>query len=430
MPLPSPEDLRGAVARRADGATGLLADLVRVPSLPGAEAPALDLVAAAYADLGAEVRRLPVEVADLLGHPAFVDHGHVPDGTEVVLATFPGAGGGTGGRSLLLNAHVDVVPTGPLSRWRSDPFSGDVHDGRLHGRGSCDTKAGLVAAVLALRALADLGVAPVGDVLLQAVTGEETGGAGTLTAVLDGHLADAAVVLEPTSLRACPVQSGSLSAHLVVHGRGSHGSTAHAGVSALDVFDDVRARLRVWQEARTRVVPDDVAALYAGADDDGRHAVAPLSWGRVAAGDWPSSVPERLVAEGRVGIPPRVEADDVRRGLAAEVAAATASAPLPAQLSETEPVFEAGWTDPDHPVVRALQGATAAVTGADLPVRGVPYGCDLRLLTRYGGVPSVVFGPGDVADAHAVDESVELAQVSDAAAVLARLVLDWCGASV
>ena len=149
--------------------------------------------------LGAEVEILRSDFAQLEHHPAFCDDGVPFDGRLNVIGRWPGTGGG---RSLILNGHMDVVPV-EFATVAVSPFSGAVEKGWLHGRGACDMKAGLASAVFAIEALRNLGVRLKGDVLLESVIGEESGGVGTLTTLVQGWRADAAVIPEPTRLRSC-----------------------------------------------------------------------------------------------------------------------------------------------------------------------------------------------------------------------------------
>lgn len=110
---------------------------------------------------------------------------------------------------MILNAHIDTVEPGDRTHWSVDPFSGEVRDGRLYGRGSCDMKGGLIAELIALRALDAAGLELAGDILVESVISEEDGGAGALASILRGHRADAAIITEPTQLAIIPAQGGS-----------------------------------------------------------------------------------------------------------------------------------------------------------------------------------------------------------------------------
>jgi len=159
--------------------------------------------------------------------------------------------------------------------------------------------------------------------------------------------------------------------------------------------------------------------------------IAPICIGTVAAGDWLSTVPETLIAEGRFGVFPGEKIPAARAALANCLAQVTAADPWlmdhPPALEWIEGQFEPGQTSFEEPIVQALSAAHARVMRSQPRVQGVPYGSDLRLFTEHGRFPAVLYGPGDVAFAHTVEEHVELQQVYACATVLAELVTDWCG---
>jgi acetylornithine deacetylase len=404
------EDVAAAVDELAGDLVAFAQSLIRSPSLPDAEGPAQALVAAELRRLGLDVVELPCRFDELAGHPAFCDDGFSPDGRFDVIGRWRGRGGG---RSLVLNGHIDVVPEGDHERWSRSPWSGDVDGGRLHGRGSCDMKAGLAGAVFAVAAAQQVGFEPRGDVLVQSVVGEESGGVGTLAAIVHGFTADAALLLEPTRLDACPVQSGALTFRLTVHGRASHGATKLDGVSALDKLRpllDGLDRLEVERDA-TRT--------------------APISVGTVRGGIWPSSVPDEVVVEGRYGVLPGEAVSDARARFESTVTAVVDGdawlAANPPDLAWIEGQFESGATAADDPFLLAVGAAHERVHGRPVHTRPVPYGSDLRLFTNHAAMPAVLYGPGDAAVAHGVDEYVPIDEVVAAAKVAATLLVRWCG---
>jgi acetylornithine deacetylase len=411
--------LKRAVDARRDDLIAFASSLVQSASLPGAEGPVQELVAAKLRALGLETRILPVRFDRLRDHPAFGDDGFTPDGRVDVIGRWAGAGG----RSLILNGHVDVVSTGDAALWSDPPWSGLVRDGWLHGRGSCDMKSGLAAGIFALAVLRDLAWQPRGDIIVESVTGEESGGCGTLATIVDGIRADGAVILEPTGLDLCPVQSGALTFRLIVPGRAAHGAMRQHGVSAIELFSKVHAAILGLERARHGLVGTD---LY-----DDPDYVAPVSIGTIRGGEWHSTVAELVVAEGRFGVFPgetvaaaRAALEDCVREAAAEDAWMMEHPP---KVEWFEGQFESGATRADHPLVEGLARAHRSVLRSDPRVRGVPYGSDLRLFTNHADMPAVLYGPGDVRVAHAVDEKIRVDEIVDAVAVLAMFIAEWSG---
>ena len=418
----------------------LIRELMAMPSLDGDESPAQERVAAWLAAEGFATDLWEIDLEALAKHPDYsheVERGEAlgvvgwsrPDGED--------AGGRRerrGARDLLLNGHIDVVPAGDDTGWTTGPWTADVRNGRIYGRGACDMKAGLGVALFAAKAVRDAGVPILGRVGVTSVAGEEEGGLGTLATLLRGHTADGAIVTEPTELAIVAAEAGSLMFRLAVEGSAAHGSVREEGVSAVEKFVPLFAALRGLEGERcdrarwpgTVGADEAVAALFA------RHRLPwPIEVGTLRAGDWASSVPQELVCEGRYGVAPGE--DEAAARLAFEEAIATAASSDP-WLREHPPRVE-WWggrfapavTDPAAPVVAALAGAAEAATGRAAPLEAVTYGSDLRLLTMVGGIPSVLFGPGDVRDAHRPDESVEIEQVRLAARTLVVAALRFCG---
>jgi len=424
----SPTAARPAEADRIDDAVDALRpelieftrSLVRIPSVSGSEQAAQRAIAAKYESL-----RLPTEIVpsmreELEAHPAFCDDA-IPFVDRLnVVARWAGAGGG---RSLILNGHMDVVPPGDLSKWTRDPWGAEVEGDRMYGRGACDMKAGLASSVFAVQALQSVGIELRGDVLLQSVIGEESGGVGTLTTIVRGYRADACIITEPMDLRISPVQAGALTFRITVNGRAAHACMKPHGVSAVTEFLPIASALEQLNIDRHHRFRDDLF--------DDPHNVASLVLGTVRAGDWPSTVPDLLVAEGRIGVFPTESVAEARASLEAAVREAAATRAWlvdhPPIVEWVEGQFESGTTALDAAIIERLSCSHEAVTGSPASIFGVPCGTDLRLFTRHAAVPAVLYGPGNVVHAHAADEYVSLDQIVTCTKVLARTMLTWCG---
>ena len=394
--------------------------LVRIPSVSGNEQVAQRTIAAKYESLGLETDIFAASREAIESHPAFCDDA-IPFVDRLnVVGRWRGKGGG---RSLIVNGHMDVVPPGDLAKWTRDPWSGDIDGDRLYGRGACDMKSGLASAAFAVRALQSLGVELRGDVLLQSVIGEETGGVGSLTTIVRGYRADACIIPEPMDLRISPVQTGALTFRLTVHGRGAHACMKPHGVNAITEFVPIMLALEQLNADRHLRFRDDLF-------EDPQN-IASLSVGTVRAGDWPSTVPDVLVAEGRLGVFPNESTAEARAALIAavnEVASRSSwLAEHPPTIAWVEGQFEPGSTPLNAPILECLSASHEAVMRTPPRVFGVPCGTDLRLFTRHAGIPTVLYGPGSLLNAHAADEFVLLSEVVSCTKVLARTMLTWCG---
>ncbi len=407
----------------ADQIVAALCDLIRLPSVSGSdeENAIQGGLARELAGMGFDVDHWQIPLDEVMAADGF-------PGAEVVrreawglVACVRGTGGG---RSLLLNAHVDVVPPGDPQAWSGiGPFSGRADAGFVYGRGSCDMKGGLVAAMWALRALAKAGMRLPGDLLLACVQGEEDGGLGTFATLARGWRADACVIPEPTSLDLVPACAGSLTFRLRVPGLAVHASRRTAGTSAVEKFWPVFRALREL-EARRNAVPHQLMARW--------DVACPIEIGTVRGGDWPSSVPDLLIAEGRCGVALDESPESARRDLEQAVdRACDGDAWLSRHRVTVEwwgGQFAPGMTGLDGPVVTTLRRAHARASGRPQQMWAAPYGSDLRLMTGLGGVPTVHYGPGDVSLAHGPAERVPVAEVLTATRALALLAIDYCSA--
>lgn len=410
------------VLNAIDEAT-LLADLqalIGFRSLGGHETAAQEWMADRLASIGLEVDTWNIDFSALRSHPAFSMEVPREDGVGVVGTLDAGDG-----PTLVLNGHVDVVPVGDITQWTSDPWIATRRNGTVVGRGACDMKGGIAAALAALRALTVSRVKRRGRVALHSVIAEEDGGAGTLATILRGHRGDGALSMEPTELMLAPAHAGALSFRIRVPGLAAHGCVREEGVSAIETFRPVHDALLALEAARNTRLRQPLFERY-------RLPYA-LSIGRIRAGDWPSSVPDLLVCEGRYGIAPGEDPVESQREFERAVDAA---AEAHTYLRDHHPVVE-WWggqflparTDNDAAVVTTTFGAVSDVVGRAPRVEGMTYGADMRLLVNQGHIPTVLFGPGDVRHAHRPDEFVPIADLIVVARVIALTALRFAQAS-
>jgi acetylornithine deacetylase len=255
------------------------------------------------------------------------------------------------------------------------------------------------------------------------VVSEEDGGLGALATLQRGHRGEAAIISEPTSGGLVTANAGALTFELRVAGRAAHGSTRLEGVSALDAFLPLHEAIRALERRRNA----DAHPLFAG-----NPLPYPISIGRIRAGDWPSSVPDVLVAEGRVGVRLGEDPADARRAFEEALAEACSNdgwlTEHPADVSWPGGQFASGQLSEGHQLIDEVADAAALVTGTRPVARAAPYGSDLRLYEGIGGIPTLHYGPGDVRFAHAPREQVGISETLRIARVLAVLAARRCGA--
>jgi acetylornithine deacetylase len=408
----SPAELAAVAAVDRDRIADDLAALVRIPSVTGDEAAVQTEAALRMATAGLEVTRVDADPAALLADPDF-------PGMEAPRTVLPVVGGAVGRlgsqRRVLICGHVDTVSPGAREDWSSDPFGGEIRDGRLYGRGSMDMKGGVVAGLAALRALVETGAELDGEAVLVTVPAEEDGGTGMLAAIRAGYVAEMAVITEPTRLEIVTAQAGALTFRLTVSGRSAHAAYRLQGVSAFE-------KLRVIHDALLADEHDRNAAEQ----DPAMKALGlpyPTNLGVIAGGDWSSTVPDRLVVEGRYGVRVGETTQQAELALRDAVAAGCAADEWlrdhPASVEITGGRFASAAVPHTHVLPWSLGETARDVLGKLPDFTGVPYGADMRLLVNEGATPTVLYGPGDPFLAHAPDEHVELEDVARCARVLA-----------
>lgn len=409
------------IDKRRDQTIDAIQQLVGIPSVTGDEGAVQDQVEQMFADRGLEIDRWETTRDEILPYLEHVGDQPRYAGRPNIVGIRRGAGGG---QSIMLNGHVDVVDPGDASFWTHEPWSGAVDGDNLYGRGSCDMKAGMVTFLIALDAIEAAGIELAGDVRIASTVGEEDGGFGSLGTILRGHKADGVLIAEPTDLKLVAAQAGSLVGRLTITGKSAHGAMRDEGVSAIEKFIPIFQDLQVWEADRNRELQHPLF----------QHAAnkIPISFGYLRAGEWHSTVPETLVAEGRIGLLPGEDMhefqDEVRQRIMSVAERDPWLRDHPPKLEWVSGQFAPAETQLDEPLPTALAAAHQKVTGSAPVVTGITAGTDMRLYTEIGNMPCVIYGAGDVSVAHQHDEHISVTDVQTAAKTIAALLIDWCGA--
>ena len=416
-------DLDRAIDAHAESAFAFLEALVAQPSLVGHEQPALELFAREAASLGLEVEHLPfsnTQPADPRAGIAPPPHVLSADRYQV-LAKTPG----TGGLTLLLNGHMDVVPASSPDLWTTPPFAPQRRDGQLFGRGAGDMKSGFAVGVLALRALRD--VAP--DLFATrrlgfiAVVEEENTGNGALTSITEhGVTASEVVVLEPTDLGLLLGGVGVLWVDIDVIAVSGHAFAAELHANAVDLGIELVEGLRRWAGDLRHTDPEPSMSANENPYN--------VNLGQVHSGDWTSTAPASAVFSVRVGFPrawtpERAEAE-VRQAIAG-IARTDPRFPSQPRVRLTGFRAKGHLLAADAPLVRDMSAAHEAAHGVPPPAFTLGSTTDARAYLNDFDIPALCYGP-IAYNMHGIDESVELQSIVDAARTLARFILMRFGA--
>ena len=416
------EKIREWIHTHERDAAVLLKRLIQQPSIRGKEGKTQAIIVEKCRQLGLDIDLWEIDENQAIKeHPGFHCDRQEFSGNPNLVALLKGKGKG---KSIILNGHIDVVPEGNPEEWTYPPYGGIEKDGKVYGRGATDMKGGNVALLLAMEAIIRSGISLDGDVIFQSVIEEESGGAGTLAAVLRGYKADGAIIPEPTSMKIFPLQQGSSWFRIHVKGKAAHGGTRYEGRNAIDLAAEVMQEIKILEEKRNDGLRKD--PLYKSTP-----IPVPINVGSIRGGNWPSSVPEVCVLEGRYGISPYESVEDALQ----EFEEMISSLNDRHEWFKDKPLslewFGARWLpgnlEQGHPLLESLRKRFSDVLGCEPVIEASPWGTDGGILSSYGNTPVLVFGPGQTDKAHETDEYIELGRLVEAAEIIALTILDWCG---
>jgi succinyl-diaminopimelate desuccinylase len=388
-------DLAGALIRRP------------TPNPPGGELALAEYLAGELVRRGLEARVLPVEG----GGP----------GSANVFARLPGSGGRP---PLVLCGHLDTVPPGE-GTWTRHPFEPVVDGGRLYGLGASDMKAAVAAMSAAagrLAAAAAAGEPLAGDLLLAFTSGEETRSLGARAFARSGLLdgAQGLVIGEPTSNRVGIAEKGGMWLEVELRGRTAHGSLPHLGANAVTGLAEA---LTALERAAAGSTP--LGEALGGAEDPllGQATLTPT---RLSGGVANNVVPDRAAATLDIRTLPGQSHPDIRRGIEEVVGEVAGRRGLTAGYVDHGE--RAALSMPvEHPLVEACAAAVEATLGRRPEWYGLTGATDATELVPPLGLPFVIIGPGEMAQAHQPDEWVDVGALQAAVEVYVRIARTLCG---
>ncbi|WLR43321.1 peptidase [Bacillus carboniphilus] len=416
-------EIKNKITRLIDqqrkGYIELLQKVIREKSVMGYEDSAQAIILEKCRELNLTIDLWEPEINKLKMYPDFFSTRTSFLNSYNLVAVKKGTGGG---RSIILNGHIDVVPEGELDQWSEDPYTGVIKDGKVYGRGSTDMKGGNIALLAAIEAVTEMNIPLKGDIIFQSVIDEECGGAGTLAAVERGYQADGAIIPEPTDMKCFIKQQGSMWYRLEVDGKSAHGGTRYQGISAIEKMMFVLEEIKKLEIYRNNQITDP---LYKNTP-----IPVPINVGMIKGGNWPSSVPDAIQIEGRCGIAPHETKEQVQGQFQQWMD----------QLGEKDSWFKehpaklewfgASWLpnqlSDSHPLFTTLERAHTETLNKELVVEASPWGTDGGMLAHVGNVPTIVFGPGKTELAHFPNEYIEIDKVFEVAKVIAHFLIDWC----
>lgn len=330
--------------------------------------------------------------------------------------------GSGGGKSLIINGHIDVMPFDNLDEWICYPLKPIVKNGKLYGRGTCDMKGGLAAAIMALKTIKESGIELKGDVTLQSVVDEEGGGNGTLACCEKGYKADAAIIPEPTQLKLAPAHMGWLFYRIEFKGKAAHCALKWKGTNAIEKC--MKAILAMQELERNWAI-------------EKRHPYLPpptINFGTIHGGIEGSIVPDKCILEMSAHfLPCEIDGEWMGSKVEKEFMHAFENIinsddwlkenPPKVTLCQIGSGYDIGSS---HPIYQCVSQNFKKIKGKEPLLYGLESGADARLLNNYANTPTLIFGPGNIENAHSINEFIELEQYYDAIKILSLSIVDWC----
>lgn len=359
----------------------------------------------------------PEDVPGFREHPAYYPGKNYTDRPNVVGIW----GGRGGGKSLLFSSHIDTAVVAP--DWIRDPFVLQEQDGKLFGLGAFDMKGGLVASLMAVKCLQELGLHPRGNVIIESVVDEEFGGAnGTLAARLRGYHADAAIVPEPTNLEICPAHRGGALWRVTFHGTTGlafSGETISNPATAAGRFITHLAELE-----RQRAQQPGPEPWYSEGQP------LPIIVTRVVAGDihaplcdvGPTTCEVDIWVECYPGVTEEALMNEVLSGYLEQYP----DDGTRIEFNKMIRFLPGSQVDPNFEFTRQLHAIAEDTLQVSVPIRGAAFACDAFIFNLFSRTPAIIFGPSG-ANAHAPDEYVEIEGLSRLIEIFARTIIEWCG---
>jgi len=408
------------VDQLADDILDFVRRLVSEPSTLGNETLAINVMEEELKRLSFNPIKVPIDPDALANHPGFATGPWPYENKNNIVAIREAVA--QGGRSILFNGHLDVVSPEPVSFWDQDPFSPEVRDGWLYGRGAGDMKSGIAAMVYAVHAVEKAGFGFKAPVTIEGVIEEECSGNGALACLNAGYDAEAVLIPEPFGPTILTNQVGVLWFKISVRGAPSHVLAATSGTNAIEKSYQLISALR---KLETKLNQEDIPPAY----QDVNHPIN-LNIGIFHGGDWPSTVPATAEFHGRLSYFPGTSYEDICRKITQTVNYAAEKDPW---LSENLPEIEFyGFRSDGHSVSRDLPAFTVlndcnkTLTGQDASEYISTCTTDVRAFHFFGRGQATCFGP--VAEnIHAANERVNIESIIHVARTYALLLARWCG---
>ena len=331
------------------------------------------------------------------------------------------------GKSLILNGHIDVVPTGPMNMWDKPPFNPYIKNNWMYGRGVGDMKAGLTSNLFALDALRSLGLLPASNVYFQSVVEEECTGNGALACLQRGYHADAALIPEPFGEKLVVSQIGVIWFQIHLQGLPTHVLEAQNGENAIEAFIPLLDALKEMEKRWN--LPENKNSHF----HDIKNPLK-LNLGKISGGDWASSVPSWCVIDARIAIYPDQNINEAKMDIEKTLKKASLNNSF-LKKNNAKVVYNGflaeGYSlgddtsDNAKQAIKTIEYANKIVNKKEIDKISITATTDARFFGLYDNTPTLVFGP-EAKDIHGFNECVNLESVKKVTKITALFIAKWC----
>jgi acetylornithine deacetylase len=407
------EEIQRTINKLLPDAREFLCDIMKYPSTSGQEHELMLFLEKKFQAMNSKVERVAMSDA-IINDPDYCDP--VPDikydGRFNLRISKKGKGQG---KTLLFNAHTDVVPA---SEGMTDPWNPRIEGDNIFGRGACDDKGQVALFYLIMKVLDELGIELDGNIIGHLVNEEENGGNGSLAMTRAGENADACIVLEPTENRLLTSIRGAVWFKIQFKGIAGHSGTVGQTKSALLMARDGIGVLEKYH-----------AGLLAASKGfplfDPYPNPMPITFGKLESGNWPAAAPNKATLEGVLGFLPNKTKEDICREMK--------EALLNGGIGLTEDDFELSFMyrhdcsvlEPEHELPQMLLESSGK-TGVPMKIDAMTASCDAWFYNNQLRIPTLVFGAGTLKVAHSKDELISIVDIGDAAGILLNFILKYC----
>ncbi|KAM0544372.1 hypothetical protein ACHAPJ_011831 [Fusarium lateritium] len=376
-----------------------------------------------YSKRGYNTKKIQMDETVLSKQPGAGKFSPQHSKAPVVIGVHEPSSSAPGGKSLLLNGHVDIVPIGPQDLWKHSPYSGAIEDGWMYGRGGGDMRAGLVANMFALDALRRIGKQPASRVILESVPEEESTGNGTMAAHLAGYSADAVIIPEPSNEHLVRANVGVIWFQVEVKGKPVHVYQMGEGSNAIASTWKLVAKL---QELEKRMNEQRTEKPHF---EKLNHPIN-FNVAMIEGGDWASSVPAWCRIDCRIALYPGTSADEVAADIEKTIQQASKDDPF---LANSPPhitwngFFAEGYVlEEGSEAEKLLEEVHGYSCQEPLKTMTLPAYVDARIFSLCDKVPVLVYGPRSD-EIHGFDERVSIESIERVTTSIALFIASWCG---